>query len=91
MSATSNWFTEHAEKLEAWAKELLKHKDPAVKAVGRDVEKTAAELKGDAEKIEATAKTDAEAVAKEAEPTIKPANEISTPAAGTTPAAPTTA
>lgn len=72
MSATGAWFTEHLEKLETWAKELLGHEDPAVKAVGQDVEKTVTELKTDAGTVEVEAKGDAEKVATDAETAAKP-------------------
>lgn len=83
MSTTGAWFTSHVEKLEAWAKELLKHDDPAVKAVGEDVEKTAAELKGDADQVEREAAADAEKVATDAEDAAKPVAEEAVKAAET--------
>jgi chorismate synthase len=72
MSATGEWFTAHVEKLEAWAKSLLKHDDPEVKAIGEDVTQTVAELKGDLDQLEHETEAAAEAVAKDAEAEAKP-------------------
>lgn len=67
MSATGEWFAEHLEKLEAWAKALIGHADPAVAAVQAEIAKTATELKGDAGHVEAGIKADAATVEHDAE------------------------
>jgi hypothetical protein len=75
MSATGEWFAEHIEKLENWAKSLLGHEDPAVKAVGEDVEKTVTELKADTGEVEREAESAGVTAAHEAETAAEPVAE----------------
>jgi Sec-independent protein translocase protein TatA len=69
-----SWIGDHAIKLEEWAKALFDLGDEKAHAIGRDIAKTVAELKGDVPALEAEVKADAAHVVKTAETQgVKPA------------------